>query len=153
MSIAYAVEKFTAVRPEIEPHVDAHWNEFASNKGDAAMDVDWALYESLCRSGKLHVFTARRDGRLVGYFGCILSTHPHRRTVLTASSSFLYVAQDPIRGLIIRGLIAISINCFNTMGVKLYHYRSKNSHNIGQILEKMGFNTIETVYSMASEQP
>lgn len=154
MTITYQVEKFTAIQPEIEPHVDAHWNEFASDKDAFGMDVDWALYESLCRGEKLHVITARRDGVLIGYFGVILTTHPHRRTVLSANSTFLYAAPGPIRGLIIRGLVTESIKYFNNLGVQLYNYRSKNTHNIGKILEKMGFKAIETVYSMVvTEQP
>ncbi len=154
MTVTYQAEKFTAIRPEIEPHVAAHWQFAASNQEDFGMDVDWALYESLCRSGKLHVITARRGSDLIGYFGCLVGTHPHRKGVLTATSVFLYVAPDPIRGLIMRGVLVESLRYFSGLGVKLYSYRSKNSHNIGKLLEKIGFKPIETVYSMvAPEQP
>lgn len=152
--ISYQVEPFKALRPELERYVDAHWQEFASDRDAFGMDVDWELYEQLAGLGRLHVTTARRDGKLIGYFGCIVGTHPHRRGVLTANSSFLYVAPDPIRGLIIRALFVESIKYFNGLGVKYYKFSSKNQHIIGQMLEKIGFKSVETVYSMAiSEHP
>lgn len=154
MTLTYQAEDFIAIRPEIEGYVAAHWQEFASDRDAFGMDVDWALYESLCRSGKLHVITARRGAELVGYFGCIVGTHPHRKGVKTANASFLYVAPDPIRGLIIRSLFEKSISVFNKMGVRYYKYGSKNQAIIGKMLEKIGFNLVETVYSMAvPEQP
>ncbi len=151
--ITYQAEKFTAIRSEIEPHIAAHWQFAASNQEDFGMEVDWGFYEALCRAGRLHVITARRAGALIGYFGCVVTTHPHRKSVLTASSAFLYVAPDPIRGLIMRGVLAESLKYFNGLGVKLYSYRSKNTHNIGKLLEKMGFKPVETVYSLAASEP
>lgn len=153
MTLTYQPEDFVAIRPEIERYVAAHWAEFASDRDAFGMDVDWGLYESLCRSGKLAVITARRDRALVGYFGCVVSTHPHRKGVKTANASFLYVAPDPIRGLIVRSIFEESIKYCNSLGVKYYKFGSKNQPIIGKMLEKIGFKAVETVYSMVVSEP
>lgn len=153
MTITYQAESFTAVMPEIRARVAAHWQEFASDRDAFGMDVDWDLYQALEKSLKLYVITARRDVDLVGYFGCIVSSHPHRKGVVTATSSFLYADGDPIRGLIIRGMIKESIRILNDVGVRYYRFASKNQPIVGQMLEKLGFSPIETVYSMARGEP
>ncbi|HZP77530.1 MAG TPA: hypothetical protein VFB45_15405 [Pseudolabrys sp.] len=148
MSVNYQAEPFADLMPELRARVAAHWQEFASDRDAFGMDVDWDLYLGLAKAGKLYVITARRGAVLVGYFGAIVGTDPHRKGVSTAFSRFLYADKDPIRGLIVRGMIRESVRFFKAMGVRYYKYASKNQPIIDRILAEIGFVPIETVHSM-----
>lgn len=54
-----------------------HWKDLALDQDKVALSVDNAKYEQMDDLGILHIVTARRGGRLIGYFLAFLMVHPH----------------------------------------------------------------------------
>lgn len=54
---------------EIEPLVSSHYEEFS---GDASFTMAYDLYEELYSLGKMEIFTAREEGRVIGYLAIII---------------------------------------------------------------------------------
>lgn len=60
-------ERYGEVIDDIKPLLAEHHRELALYQDDIPLDPDFDLYEQLDRSGVLRVYTARDNGRLIGY--------------------------------------------------------------------------------------
>jgi len=84
-----------------------HWAAIALNRRDVPLVVDWEAYLSAERAGTWRAFTARRDGRLIGYIAFNFQ-HPVRyRTTLYIQEDTIWIIPEvgPMaRALIWRGL-------------------------------------------------
>jgi hypothetical protein len=147
----YQQEPFEDLIPEIEALVPAHWEEFASHQEAFGRDVDWGMYRALACAGTLVVVTARQAS-LVGYIGWAIGGHPHRKTVMTGQTRFMYAVDHPMRGLWIRGMIRESVRVLEARGVRLLRGGSKLSANAGPIWENLGFTAEEIIYSKVAQE-
>lgn len=76
-----------------------HWEELALDRDKIELSMDMEKYKQLSDSGVLHIVTARRDGRLVGYFVTFLMIHPHYKDAgLMALTDFYYLLPEERRG-------------------------------------------------------
>ena len=77
MSVVFGVEKMAECRTELGYYFPRHWEEVALSKESIKLNIDWARYEDLEKFGILRILTARKDGKLIGYFIGWLSENPH----------------------------------------------------------------------------
>lgn len=132
---------------DIKALVADHWREFSYYPGVAAMDIDFDMYVRLHNSGQLHVITARRDGKLVGYQPFRVTRHHHRDPqVMFAQDLVLYVTPGPLRVLVLVGLVRYSEQYLREQGVRVVLMRSKLDRDIAPLLTRQGFKPLETVY-------
>jgi hypothetical protein len=71
--------------------LEQHWEEIALNKGAIKLNPDWDTYFDLEDKGNLKIFTAREDGKLVGYFVVLCRHHLHYKDHLFAFNDVLYL--------------------------------------------------------------
>ena len=64
----FALEALAQVKREAEPLLQQHYEEIALNKDKIKLNPDWRAYAELDKINALRVFTARKDGKLMGYF-------------------------------------------------------------------------------------
>lgn len=74
-----------------------HWRELALNQTKIQMDVDAEGYATLERLGKLLVFTARSEGRLVGYILTLLMNHFHYKSAGPMALTDMYFVLPEFR--------------------------------------------------------
>lgn len=78
---------------ELQPMLEAHWEEVAAFKDDIKLNVDRDAYENREKFGSFVLFTVRDSGKLVGYNAFFLSFHPHYKDHIYAVNDVLFI--DP----------------------------------------------------------
>lgn len=144
----FALENLANVRREIEPLLEKHYDEIALNKDIIKLNPDWEGYARLDAINALRVYTARKDGKLVGYFVVIVSKSLHYRDHLFANNDIIFLAKSARRGLTGMKLIKYAVEALRAEGITKLHINTKAHQPFDPILERMGFEEIERVYSL-----
>lgn len=138
----YQREAVADVIEDIQPLLIAHWREIA-HYPDIPLDPDYDFY--LSHPG-VRVYTARKEGIIVGYGIFIVARNKHYKGSLQAVQDILYV--DSVR----RGstvgyrLLKFIHDQLKTEGVDVVYQHVKQAHNFGPLLIHMGYEPIETIY-------
>lgn len=145
--ITYQQEFLATVRNDIQPLLEQHWEEIALNKDKIKLNPDWDQYELLEYDGKLKGFTARTDGKLIGYFVVIVSTGLHYKDHLFAANDVIFLHKDYRRGYTGIRLIDFAEACLKEDGVSVLTINTKIHQPFDPILERLGYSPIERVHS------
>lgn len=143
----FKLESYANVKHEIKPLIEAHYQEIALNKDKIKLNPDWKQYARLDRDGALRCFTARKDGKLIGYFIVIVSRSLHYMDHLFANNDIIFLAKGHRRGLTGVKLIKYATDHLEREGVSLLMVNTKIHQPFDKILERLGYNKIERVYS------
>jgi len=147
MSISYQQELLHQVESDIKPLLEKHWEEIALNKDRIKLNPDWEAYDKLEREGKLSIFTARDAGTLVGYFVVISATHIHYKDHVFASNDIIYLSPEYRKGFVGIRLIKFAEKCLREDGVSVFLINMKEHRPFSKVVERLGFNLTETIYS------
>lgn len=145
-TLAFALERFTdALLAELTPLLERHWREIAHYL-DIPLAVDAAVYHAADAAGALRIVTVREDGALIGYAAYFVRPHAHYATSVQAVQDVVYV--DPRhRGGLGARLLRAADDVLRAEGVQVVHQHVKLAHNWGALLERMGYEAVETIYS------
>lgn len=143
----FAIENLAKVRREIEPLLMEHWNEIALNKDIIKLNPDWREYARLDEINALRIYTARKDNQLMGYFVIIVSRSLHYKDHLFANNDIVFLTKPARKGLTGFKLIKFAIESLKAEGVSKLHINTKTHQPFDPILERLGFEEIETVFS------
>lgn len=146
--IEFKLENLANVKREAEPLLQQHWEEIALNKDIIKLNPDWKAYGELDRVNALRVFTARKDGKLVGYFVVIVSKALHYADHLFANNDIIFLTKPARKGLTGVKLIKFAIDSLKAEGITKLHINTKAHQPFDPILERLGFEEIERVYSL-----
>lgn len=147
MSTTYQIERFDNVIDEIKPILERHWEEIANNKNKIPFKPDYDKYKQLDDTGVLHIATARSNGVLIGYCISFIVPHIHYSENLFASMDVLYLDKEHRGKMTGIRLIAFAENDLRKKDVSVFTFHIKTNHDIGPIMERLGFNKIEYIYS------
>jgi hypothetical protein len=147
-----------------------HWSAIALDRDNVPLVVDWELYLSQERAGTWRAFTARRDGRLIGYIAFNFHFPTRYRTTLYVQEDTIWVVPDvgPLsRALIWRGLWREALKALprpakvqgkvrlgatdaallrGTIGKRFGADRAVFMA-VGHVLRKLGLQPVEVVFS------
>lgn len=144
----FALEALAQVKREIEPLLKQHWEEIALNKDKISLNPDWEGYARLDAVNALRIYTVRKDSELMGYFVVIVSKSLHYRDHLFANNDVIFLAKGARRGLTGVKLIKYAIDSLAAEGITKLHINTKAHQPFDAILERLGFEEIERVYSL-----
>ena len=144
----FALESLAKVRREIEPLLEEHWKEIALNKDKIKLNPDWRAYADLDSIHALRIYTARKDGKLMGYFVVIVSKSLHYRDHLFANNDIIFLTKPARKGLTGVKLIKFALDSLEAEGITKVHINTKAHQPFDAILERLGFEEIERVYSL-----
>lgn len=140
-------ERLSDLWDEMQDLLEAHYREI-SRYPDIALAPDQSRYAALEKAGRLRTYTARDEGRLVGYAVFIVTTGLHYRHSLQAKQDVIYL--DPS----LRGagaglkLLRCADEALAAEGVQVVYQHAKLAHPaLGRLLEHMGYEPVETVYT------
>ncbi len=139
----YQRESIAQVRGDIEPLLVKHWEEIARFK-DMPLDPHWAGYYAAEANGVLRVFTARRDGALLGY-GVFFKGNLHYISSLIFTQDIFFVLPQN-RGLVGARLLMFCDEQLSAEGAQAVYHHVKKSHDFGPVLERMGYEAVDTIY-------
>ncbi len=146
-NITYQQEFLAQVQVEAQELIELHWEEIALNKDFIKLNPCWDSYHELEDKGKLKIFTARDKGSLVGYFVVIVTPHLHYKDHLFAANDILYLHRDYRKGFTGIKLIKFCEECLINDGVSILTINTKTHQPFDPIMDRLGFNLIERVYS------
>lgn len=124
-----------------------HWEEIALNKDIIPLDPDWHRYEAMANDGILECISARKNGELIGYQIFIVVPHLHYKSSITAHSDVLYLVPEARKGMLGVRLMKKGCEVLQKRGVQKVVQNVKLHSDWGRILERMGFDPIERIYS------
>ncbi len=138
--ITYRDERYCQCINEIVPLFTNHWKEIANHQGVIPLDPDFDKYQNVEDNNMLRIYTARDDGKLIGYFISFVSPHMHYKSTIYALNDIMYI--DPsYRGstvgfrLIKGAMVDLKSNC----GVDKLVIHMKVTHEFRKLLTKLGF--------------
>jgi L-amino acid N-acyltransferase YncA len=143
----FALENIANVRREIEPLLEQHYKEIALNKDIIKLNPDWRAYAQLDAINGLRIYTARKDGKLMGYFVVIVSRSLHYKDHLFANNDVIFLTKTARKGLTGLKLVKYAIESLKAEGVTKLHVNTKMHQPFDPIMERLGFEEIETVFS------
>lgn len=143
----FALENIANVRREIEPLLEQHYKEIALNKDIIKLNPDWRAYAQLDAINGLRIYTARKDGKLMGYFVVIVSRSLHYKDHLFANNDVIFLTKTARKGLTGMKLVKYAIESLKAEGVTKLHINTKMHQPFDPIMERLGFEEIETVFS------
>lgn len=94
MAITFQKEHFVAIMPALPRLMHDHWKEAYPEYERLPFDPDFPQMAQMDLAGRLHIITARHEGKLVGYFFAAVSNHLHSRKALCAWSDMFYIHPD-----------------------------------------------------------
>ena len=140
-------ENLANVKEDLKPLLEEHWRLVALNQGKIKLNPDWKQYAKLDALGILNIFTARDDGKLVGYFVLIINKSIHYQDHYFATNDVLFVLPDSRAGATGYKLIKYAENYCRDVGVSLMTINTKVHIPFDKLMVGMGFDLIERVYS------
>lgn len=143
----YRRERLHQVRNEIQPLLEAHWQEIALHQDKISLNPDWSRYESMDAAGSLAIYTARDEGKLVGYFVVMLTKSLHYSDHFFAHNDIIFVSKEYRKGTNAIRLIKFAEQDLERNGVSLIVINTKTQQPFDCLLEKMGYSLTERVYT------
>ena len=145
--ILYHVEKLKDCASEAMPLIEAHWQEIALHQDTIQLNPNWQQYFRLEEEGKLHVYTAREDEKLVGYFVMIVVPHLHYSDHSFAHNDVIYVDPEYRKGFTAWRLIKFATEQLELAGVSVMMINIKRHKPFDKLLQRLGFTETESIYS------
>ena len=142
----YQQEFINSVKSDIIPLLHLDWLEIEHRKDIREFDPDWEAYETLEEAGILKVFTVRFEGKLVGYYSCIVSPSLHSKGLLQATIDAIYLHPDYRKGLVGYKLIKFAEKCLKEDGVKIILLGTTEVNPIDPLLLKLGYSKTEAKF-------
>jgi hypothetical protein len=147
MPVTYKQEILHTVQEEIKPLLEKHWQEIALNQEKIKLNPDWEAYATLEDIGALRIFTAREGDILAGYFVTVVHRSLHYKDHLFANNDVIYLLPEHRVGMTGPNLIRFAEKCLKEDGVSLLAVNTKCHKPFDRLLEWLGYNKIESVYS------
>lgn len=144
MKVEYQRERIQDVFEEALPLLHLHWKEIAHYQ-DIELKPNYVAYANAEDAGQIRVYTARKEGKLIGYCVYFLRFNIHYSDSLQASQDVLFVHPEH-RGIGMK-FIAFCDAQLQAEKVQAVYHHVKAAHNFGPLLERMGYSLIDLIYA------
>ena len=130
---------------------ELHYAEIALNQDVLKLNPDTEQYEDAEKFGALRIFTARDDGKLVGYFAVLVTRSMHYADHIYATNDVIFLHPDHRKGYTASNLIKFAAECLAQDGVSMLFVNTKLHRPFDILLRRLGFDHVENVYSKRLE--
>lgn len=142
--ITYARETFDEVIDDIKPLLIEHWEELAAFP-DIPLDPDYEFYRLANARDLIRIYTARKDGELIGYGIFIINrSNPHYMQIKMAISDIVLVRKEHRKSGVGMGLydfIEADLPGF------IVSTNDKISHPaLGELMKARGYQAVTTAW-------
>ena len=145
--ITYQQEFLETCVDDIQELIRLHWEEIATSKDKIKLNPDYDAYERLEQANILKIFTARDDGKLVGYFVVIVGVNLHYKDHLFAENDIIYLHKDYRKGFTGIKLIKFVEKYLKQDGVSVLKLNTKVHQPFDQLMSYLKFDLVERVYT------
>lgn len=121
------------------PIMKLYWHQGGQIHPEIPMDPDWESLLFIHNIGRFKIFTARRDGYLIGTNSFNVGPTLWRKTTNTAIALILYLLPSERRGSLGWRFLRETDKGLKDMGVKLVIYTPSSTVDISPLLRRMGY--------------
>jgi hypothetical protein len=144
----FDIENFSDVIEEAKPLLELHWDELALNKDQFKLDPNYEAYGLLEKANLVRIFTARSNGKLIGYACYFIHRNLHYKSMIQAVSDIFWLAPEARGSRTAVRFFTFIETALTLYGVHIMHTTHKTAHPAaGRVLEHLGHALIEAVYS------
>jgi hypothetical protein len=144
--LVFAVESLRAIRDEIHPLHEAHWNTTEKARHALGLNPDYEAMERAERYGSMLQFTARREGRLVGNIRMYLYKSTHDSTLAAREDTFFLMPEAREGFNAIRFWQFMELCLTKGLGVRSIKTDTKREHDVGRLNEYLGYTHVSNGY-------
>lgn len=145
--VFFAREKYSKeLVDEMLPLWKEHYDEIALYK-DIPLSPDLKVYGAAEFADILRIFTARQEGKLIGYEVFLVHNHPHYSTCRSANQDILFLSKDLRRGFMGYRFIKWADEMLKEDGVQVVFQHVKVSHDFSPLLKRLGYVEHDILYS------
>jgi len=145
--LIYQQEFIDDVFEDCQHLIEQHWEEIALNKEKIKLNPNWDAYRQLEGIGAFRIFTARDDGKLVGYFAVFVEPNLHYRDHLFARNDVIFLQKEYRKGFCGIRLIKFAERCLKDDGVSVLMINTKTHKDFSPVLERLHFKKTETIHT------
>jgi hypothetical protein len=116
-----------------------YWKQGGQIFPELPMDPDWDSLMFIYKLGRFKIFTARRDGYLIGVNSFNVGPTLWRKTTSTAIGLILYLLPSERRGSLGWRFLRLTDEGLKEMGVKLAIYTPSADVDISRLLLRMRY--------------
>jgi hypothetical protein len=141
-------ESIRGLWDELAPLLEQHWREVAFYP-DIALAPDTSRYEALEDAGVLRCFTARQEGKLVGYSFYFVTQHLHYVGSKMAQQDVIFVEPSKRKGTLGAKLIAWCDEQLRQEQVQVVvqHVKVAPHLDFGPLLARLGYEPVDMLWS------
>ena len=148
--ITAQVESLTENLEDLKSMFPDHYRELALNQDKVPLDPQYDIYLARDAAGQVMYVTLRKDGELIGYLVAFIAPGLHYRTCLTCTTDIFFIHpdyRDGSPGPAIK-LFRAAQKEAKRRGVDRWFVGSKVKHDASRLFEYLGFEKVETHYSL-----
>lgn len=144
--ISYQEEQFLDCIREAIPLLLDHWEEIASHKDVRPLDPDFDTYAQAAKLGSFRCFTARRDGKLVGYAAFLIHHNLHYKSWVEAHNDIYYLAPDERKGSAGFKFFRACEEWLKAIPVRAIYFPDKVRTSKAKLFQRLGYVGMETKF-------
>lgn len=137
-------EKAHDVFQEMKPLVEKHWREIEHYK-DIPLDPDYDTYLKMEDLGILRVYTARDEGKLIGYAVFFIKHHLHNKNSLQAVQDLIFIDPEFRGGLGARFIMWTEKELVKEKVQAVFHHIKIATPKTVNMFENMGYELIDVI--------
>lgn len=146
MNITYQVEKYADAREAILPLALENFAEGDARNSEAALAINWDMYDSLEEQGFLFLITARDEDELIGYLSLSLVEHPHILGFTQATTDAIYI-EPAYRGLSLgKKLLTEAEAALKEVGINWLSVCFRSEEVGRNLMKDLGYEQTDVVY-------
>ena len=136
-----AKERLDSILPELYSQRHEHWADRVSGVEGWEADPDLVKYRMLDATGMLHLYVARYDGDIAGYFSLIEAPCLHHKKKKVANHDLLFVKPEYKKTGAAKKLIKYALNDLKENGFDAIFSISIEDKALLRFWSMMGFKT------------
>ena len=131
-------ERLADILHELHPLHVAHWQETEGYRHGLALNPDYLAFIAAEQSGRMLLFTVRKDGELVGNMRFFISASLHTQTPY-ASEDTLYLTPSARGGFLSSALIKFAERCIRSLGIHEVRLSTKTTNKSDVLMRRLGY--------------
>lgn len=147
MEVTFKEEFYKDIKDEMAPLLEEHWKSIALYQDKIPLAPNHEIYLEHNEAGTIKIYTARKDGELVGYFVLQLYNHIHYKHNFFAICDVIYVRPQHRAGGTGPKLIKYCEERMKELGVEVIAINTKAHTSFAPLLESMDYQIADLFYS------
>ncbi len=146
MSLVFALEPLEKVWNECMELALSHWKETEGYRHDQPFSPDFERYKQYADCGYFLIFTARDEGRCVGYAGMYLTPSMHTQQIIATEDTW-FLLEDYRKGRNAIRFYNFVEDEVRRCGAVEIGMTAKMTNGAGKILQYLGYDIVSVQYS------